>query len=128
MTILTVPGYCSSDSECRLTQACIENRCSNPCTVVPPPCGVSAHCRVINHRTLCQCLDGYDGDPRVECRQGNRYWGQEDFLNVLGCGSSNCRPLLRDINCYHTNVSKNVFRIKKINHNFIVDYKINSFY
>lgn len=49
----------------------MRGECRDPCTTVPPPCGVGARCRVINHRTICQCPDGYEGDPRDLCSPGN---------------------------------------------------------
>ncbi|KAG7155061.1 Neurogenic locus Notch protein-like 4, partial [Homarus americanus] len=63
----SIPGFCSSDIECQLREACLDGECRDPCTTVPPPCGVGARCRVINHRTICQCPDGYEGDPRDLC-------------------------------------------------------------
>ncbi|KAF2350557.1 EGF-like domain [Trinorchestia longiramus] len=62
-------GFCSSDVECKLEQACVSGECRSPCSTVPPPCGISAQCTVINHRSICQCRDGWEGDPRRRCTQ-----------------------------------------------------------
>jgi hypothetical protein len=57
---------CVGNSECPSHQACINNKCGNPC---PGPCGVNAECRVHNHYTVCLCMEGFEGDPLKKCIQ-----------------------------------------------------------
>lgn len=55
---------CTINSECLSSLACIRQKCIDPC---PGSCGISAHCSVINHTPTCTCLEGYTGDPFVQC-------------------------------------------------------------
>lgn len=54
---------CSGNSECPSNEACINDRCKDPCT-----CGVNAQCQVTNHRAMCKCPPGYKGDPLTHCQ------------------------------------------------------------
>ena len=56
---------CIVNSDCSTTQACINQKCTNPCANI---CGTGAECRVINHNPICQCPRGYTGDPFIQCR------------------------------------------------------------
>lgn len=55
---------CTSDAECRSNNACIKQRCQDPCQ---GSCGSFTTCVVNNHRPICSCLPGYTGDPFTEC-------------------------------------------------------------
>lgn len=44
--------------------ACINQKCKNPCLGV---CGINAECRVLSHKPVCTCFDGYEGEPSREC-------------------------------------------------------------
>ncbi|KAI4480699.1 hypothetical protein M0802_014155, partial [Mischocyttarus mexicanus] len=55
---------CISNSECRSNQACINQKCKDPCT---DSCGINAECRTITHTPMCFCPVGYTGDPFVQC-------------------------------------------------------------
>lgn len=57
---------CTINSECRSNQACIREKCQDPC---PGLCGISAQCSVINHIPICTCLDGYEGDAFTSCNR-----------------------------------------------------------
>lgn len=56
---------CTINSECPSTQACIREKCKDPC---PGSCGFGARCSVINHTPICTCPDGYTGDPFTYCQ------------------------------------------------------------
>ncbi|PSN29200.1 hypothetical protein C0J52_26427, partial [Blattella germanica] len=56
---------CTINSECPRNQACIREKCRDPC---PGSCGVGAQCNVQNHIPVCTCLQGYTGDPFTNCR------------------------------------------------------------
>lgn len=51
---------CVSSSECPSSQACINQKCRDPC---PGTCARDATCRVVNHQPICACPDGWTGDP-----------------------------------------------------------------
>jgi len=55
---------CVLNSECASQEACINQKCKDPC---PGSCGFDANCHVLNHVPICTCNDGYTGDPFVRC-------------------------------------------------------------
>lgn len=55
---------CTINSECSFVQACIREKCRDPC---PGSCGTNAKCSVINHTPICACIEGYSGDPFSFC-------------------------------------------------------------
>jgi hypothetical protein len=55
---------CVASSECLLNQACVNNKCINPCLGV---CGVNSECKVINHVPSCNCIQGYQGNAFDTC-------------------------------------------------------------
>lgn len=71
-----VPGFigspptcrpeCVSSLECFLNEACVNQKCIDPC---PGTCGLSALCKVVSHNPICSCLPGYTGDPFIRCLQ-----------------------------------------------------------
>ncbi|KAF0298053.1 Neurogenic locus notch 1 [Amphibalanus amphitrite] len=56
---------CVTHAECPSSKACVAQKCVDPC---PGLCGANARCRVQNHNPLCDCLDGYSGNPYESCR------------------------------------------------------------
>ncbi|XP_075154214.1 uncharacterized protein LOC142227620 [Haematobia irritans] len=69
-TYIGTPPYCRpecvSNSECQSSQACINQKCQDPC---PGLCGQNAECRAFNHIGMCLCLPGYEGDPFTNCHR-----------------------------------------------------------
>lgn len=57
---------CTINSECPSNQACIREKCRDPC---PGSCGLNAQCSVFNHVPVCSCIEGYTGDPFSRCDQ-----------------------------------------------------------
>jgi hypothetical protein len=55
---------CKSDVECDAKLACIARRCQDPCN-----CGPNAICEVINHRPICRCRPGFEGNPNIGCEE-----------------------------------------------------------
>lgn len=55
---------CTINPDCSQNQACINSKCIDPCEAT---CGTNAVCKVINHKPLCSCSDGYTGNPNIEC-------------------------------------------------------------
>jgi len=58
---------CTSDPECPIHLACIQEKCQDPCFTAK--CGVNAECKVNNHRAVCVCRVGYIGDPYSICEE-----------------------------------------------------------
>lgn len=56
------PEGCISDSDCSSDKACINDLCSNPCN-----CAQNAVCRIKDHKPVCSCEQGYDGNPQIQC-------------------------------------------------------------
>ncbi|ETN60100.1 dumpy [Anopheles darlingi] len=90
-----VKAGCISDSDCSSDTACINSICRNPCN-----CGANAQCRVKDHKPVCSCQQGYDGDPetqciRLECRSDDECSGQHTCYNrqcVPACSMETCGP------------------------------------
>lgn len=63
---------CVTSSECHQQEACINQKCRNPCEGT---CGLGAECRVFNHNPICTCPKGFSGDPFEQCipRRKNRF-------------------------------------------------------
>jgi hypothetical protein len=78
---------CKSDSECPLTQACIDRECQNPCPF--EQCGVNAECSVRNHRSKCTCLPGHIGNPYERCRRPECLT-DPDCSTTLTCRNEKC--------------------------------------
>lgn len=57
---------CVLNSDCVKSQACVNNKCVDPC---PGVCGLNAECFVINHSPSCSCLPGFTGDPLNVCHE-----------------------------------------------------------
>lgn len=72
------------NTECSPAQACINNKCVDPC---PGICGVNAICDVSNHIPSCLCQEGYIGDAFVSCRKAIEVIPQ-DLCNPSPCGSN----------------------------------------
>lgn len=55
---------CTINSECPSNQACINEKCQDPCLGA---CGLNAQCTVFNHVAQCSCVERYNGDPFTQC-------------------------------------------------------------
>jgi hypothetical protein len=63
--IVPVPPGCTRDNDCPSSEACINRVCRNPCD-----CGSNANCLVQNHRPICSCEAGFEGNPNIACHAG----------------------------------------------------------
>ena len=64
----TLTRTCTSSVECQRNQACLNNKCANPCNSVSP-CSSGFICQVVNHRISCQCPTESTGNSK--CAKGN---------------------------------------------------------
>lgn len=55
---------CVLNTDCSQNQACIRNKCVDPC---PGTCGQNADCRVIKHIPTCTCIENYVGNAFIAC-------------------------------------------------------------
>lgn len=55
---------CLVNSECPSNQACVRQKCTDPCTGL---CGTDALCQVTLHYIRCVCPEGYTGNPFAIC-------------------------------------------------------------
>ncbi len=74
---------CTTDPECLLHLACIQQRCQDPCT--RHRCGVNAECKVNSHRAYCVCKRGYEGNPETLCEERKDFHVCFDLVGVLSC-------------------------------------------
>lgn len=61
---------CMIDQDCISSLACIQKKCLDPCV---GSCGFNTNCTVQNHRPICQCYEGYEGDPFSGCAKGKSF-------------------------------------------------------
>ena len=63
---------CTTDQDCPSRQACLQEKCKNPCEAISP-CADRAKCTVHNTlplRTMsCTCLPGYTGKGDERCEK-----------------------------------------------------------
>lgn len=57
---------CVTNMECPMNNACVRNRCVNPC---PAACAPTAQCNVYNHIPMCTCNEGTTGDAFIGCHE-----------------------------------------------------------
>lgn len=60
---------CRTHSDCPSSLSCVNGQCEDPCSANGSPCGINALCRVSNHRAVCLCPEGFQGEPSQECYQ-----------------------------------------------------------
>lgn len=60
--VVPIPPGCTADNDCPSSEACINRLCRNPCD-----CGNNAECYVQNHRPICSCKRGFEGNPNIAC-------------------------------------------------------------
>lgn len=91
---LDTPPACTADNDCATDEACINRQCRNPCN-----CGNHATCVVKDHRAVCSCDEGYEGNPNIGCRVvGCRTDSECD--SGKACVNGNCvNPCLIDDPC-----------------------------
>lgn len=92
--IVPVPPGCISNDDCPFNEACINRLCRNPCD-----CGTNAACFVQNHRPVCSCKEGFEGNPNIACHTiGCRT--DSECESGKACVNGNCiNPCLIDDPC-----------------------------
>lgn len=87
-----VPGFigsppacrpeCVVSSECPLNNACVNQKCVDPC---PGTCGISAVCQVVNHNPICSCPQQMTGDPFTRCIRKKKICRVKQFSKTRSC-------------------------------------------
>lgn len=67
---------CVVSTDCPQSEACINQRCQNPCL---GSCGLRTECSVINHNAICTCREGLTGNPFTACTPLRKFLIQELF-------------------------------------------------
>uniref|UniRef100_A0A336M6G4 CSON012590 protein n=1 Tax=Culicoides sonorensis TaxID=179676 RepID=A0A336M6G4_CULSO len=113
---------CSDDSQCEIQKSCNQGTCQNVCHT--NACGTNAICAAQNHRPMCYCPAGHNGNPMVECtRSGcqNDNQCQTDQLcrnnqctnpclspnNICAQQSQDCVTMNHKIQCFKASCSDN---------------------
>lgn len=86
----TCKPECVISTECQLNEACVNQKCIDPC---PGTCGLNALCQVVNHNPICTCPERYSGDPFIRCqvlvgRFNEIYFYIKTLINVRFSGNS----------------------------------------
>lgn len=84
--------------ECSLIQACVNQKCINPC---PGTCGLNGKCQVVNHNPICSCPNKFTGDPFTRCVPVvEEVVIQSDPCQPTPCGpNSECRIINESPSC-----------------------------
>lgn len=56
---------CVLATDCPKNEACVRNRCKDPCVGT---CGEDSVCTVLNHIPICSCPERYSGNPFISCK------------------------------------------------------------
>lgn len=96
------PGYlgsppncrpeCVTNQDCLSSMACLNERCVDPC---PGSCGQNARCSVINHVSMCTCIDGYKGDPFTLCTRIPLQGKIHRYLTLYPCHLSAINVIIK---------------------------------
>ncbi|XP_023246923.1 uncharacterized protein LOC111643392 [Copidosoma floridanum] len=76
---------CKSDSDCPSERSCVNAICKDPCA-----CGTNAICNIIDHKPICSCITGFDGNPDVECIPVGRCRSNHECPGTHACLQHNC--------------------------------------
>lgn len=89
---------CRNNLDCSSDKSCINGQCLDPCSQ-KTACGTSALCKVSEHRVLCLCPDGYQGEPTQDCSPYECTKDNDCELDKR-CDGGSCRnPCLQDGAC-----------------------------
>lgn len=91
-TIVEVGG-CIADSDCATDKSCVNGICRDPCN-----CGLNAECRIKDHKPVCTCRQGYDGNPEFECSKIECAINS-DCPSTHACRNQLCVPVCQGEQC-----------------------------
>lgn len=71
---------CAADNDCATWLSCRTGVCRDPC---PGACAQGALCSVLRHAPVCECPRGTQGNPKIECREGNFPYKRFVYISIL---------------------------------------------
>ena len=69
-SIVDAKPQCVTDSDCDIDKECYQGSCRFACSSVS--CGQNAVCVPQFHNGVCECLNGFKGNPTIACKKGKR--------------------------------------------------------
>ena len=84
---------CTTDDTCPPEKACRNGVCEEPCDCAP-----TAKCRVIGHKPVCACPEGYTGDPLKGCFKAG-CTVDEECPGTHACINGQCKPVCNPVTC-----------------------------
>lgn len=81
---------CQYNEDCPPTKLCdrLNRRCINPCSV--DACGENAVCNAVNHGIECSCLNGFVGNPYIECSKVQGCRRDSECASSEACINGQC--------------------------------------
>jgi hypothetical protein len=93
----TIPPFtkvgCVADTECPSDKACFNSVCRDPCN-----CGTNADCRVAEHRPICTCKVGFEGNPEIQCTRVGCL-SDDECSGKDACLNQHCVPVCKATSC-----------------------------
>lgn len=84
---------CISDGDCENDKSCVNGICRNPCN-----CGTNAECRIKDHKPICTCTQGYQGNPETKCVR-ILCTDNSECASTHSCINKQCVPACQENNC-----------------------------
>lgn len=88
--VIDYQPICQYNEDCPPTKLCdrLNRRCINPCLV--DSCGLNAECTPFNHGIECRCLDGFVGNPYIECSHLQGCRSDSECSSSEACVNGQC--------------------------------------
>lgn len=82
---------CKVDTDCPKDHTCLKNQCTDACA--HSNCANDTICYPQDHKGLCKCPAGYEGDPTVKCERTEEpaCTSDQECEVGLACISYNCQ-------------------------------------
>ena len=87
--IRCVAFQCATPSDCASDKSCVNNKCTNPCTI-PGVCGKNTDCHARDHLQTCSCKAGFTGDANFGCSSISYCSGEADCPGGEQCNGGVC--------------------------------------
>ncbi|KAK0161335.1 hypothetical protein PV327_009816 [Microctonus hyperodae] len=128
-------SYCNENLKCDNNKICFLFDCIDPCQW-HSPCGRNANCRVNNHKRICECPSGYEGNAYTSgCEKKSSdlavsdiekkfcFWDAE-CPNYEKCIGSRCDSACKNVECGDNTVcytANHVYVCDCINDDYVHD-------
>lgn len=90
LAVVDYQPICQYNEDCPPTKLCdrLNRRCINPCLV--DSCGLNAECAPSNHGIECRCVNGFVGNPYVECSHLQGCRSDSECSSSEACVNGQC--------------------------------------